>query len=161
MTRLRPEWVASFRRVTGTTLNDTDFLTLEESDTLRNAFAMNAKAPETTHRYWPARTSFSEIVRAIVGLAEHPEPVVVFHRADSQIGAILLPPDEVLKDAENLRELLGGDISLMTKDARNGLCLEKTFYEADGEYVTDGVWELTAWGGFARSVSETSPSLRR
>lgn len=145
MIRLRPEWILFFLRITGMRLKDTDFLSLEETDTLTSVFAKKAKASYSTHRYWPANTPWREIDDTVVNLVEKQQLFIVFHRADAQIGALVLSAKEILNYTENLRELLG-DISLMTKDGSKGLCLEKPYYDSNGDYVAEGVWELTTWG---------------
>ena len=152
--RILPGWISSFCQITGASITNADFLFLEETDILRNIFAQNVKKAGALHIYWPINTSYPEIERTICHLAEQRERIVLFHKADSQIGALFLSVNDILKNTDNLRELLGGDISFITKDGTNGLCLERTFYDGKGGYIADGIWELTAWGLFAQVVSD-------
>jgi hypothetical protein len=49
-------------------------------------------------------------------------------------------------------EVVGEDLCIATGDNQDGLCLEESDYDSDGNYLQEGMYERMAWG-FALSVS--------
>lgn len=75
--------------------------------------------------------------------------VVLFHSCDKFIGAVRLDAAAIASALEAVWRVAEEDLCVATPDLSSGFCLEENYYDGDGAYVPDGVFELTAWGDFA------------
>jgi hypothetical protein len=98
--------------------------------------------------------ALNEVMSYLIGLAPHigDISVVLFSNVDKYIGAVSLPVQRVLRNAKAVWEFVDEDLCVTTADGRNGLCVEFNFYTPEGRYVSEGVYEITAWGTFAREI---------
>lgn len=101
-------------------------------------------------RHWP-RSSFQDLADALKDLCIEIRltPVVLFSSVDDVIGAVQLPANMALLNFPAVWEVVEQDFRLTTPDLQNGLCVEVNFYDTNGDYIKEGIYELVAWGMFA------------
>ena len=149
-------WSAALEKVLGVSLGPDSFLPLEETDTLKALFFDRVKknGSSTAKSVWSRdRKEALEAVFAQLAARVGPKRVILLSAVDEFIGAVRVRADLVLKSAFPVWSVVGRDLCIASESLDCGLCLEETLYDASGEYVANGLYELTSWG----LLSQTQP----
>lgn len=155
--QLLPLWIREFRRITGHSIEATDFVGVAETNRLRDSFYERVKA-ETgcCIREWPAR-EYIDVLGLLTAMSESTSvEVVLFSGADAFIGGLRVQSALVLAHAHDLRSLVEQDPSIASEDMGNGLCLEFNYHSDSGEYSREGFYRVLSWGVFC-----DTPGLRK
>jgi hypothetical protein len=146
------EWTRTFTQICGIEVSESSFLPIEDTERLKSAFFDRIKNRTGTRtEYWD-KLDTDELVALLHDLCIDVRslPVVLFNEADQFIGGVRVPVDYVLRNAMAVWKIVGQDLSLVTEDLQNGLCLEENSIRPSGEFVKEGFYELTTWGLFER-----------
>lgn len=148
---IRPQWIESLENTCGFHPAVDDFLSLKETERLKEAFYDKIKNGTSIFRENCAKDDFDKIIHLLHDkcIDIYALPVILFSDIDQYIGAVQLPCKYVLTNIENIWKLVKEDIAITTLDVKNGLCLELNFYSINGDYVKEGIYELTTWGFFS------------
>ena len=144
-------WTKALSDACNADVRSSAFLSIEETGRLRNAFfEMVKNSSEPMKRNWP-RYDIGDLIAHTSKLREIAGQltVVVFSDVDRLIGAVRLRAAAVLSHLFAVWNVVHEDLAITTADLNNGLCLELNFYTLSGQYVKEGVFEMTAWGAFA------------
>src|SRR5207249_3292230 len=98
---------------------------------------------------WPKESIGALAISLKLSLIEPSTPLVLFSSVDEYIGAIRLPAGVVLTRFQAVWEVVEEDFLVSTLDLGSALCVELNFYDVEGRYVRDGVFEVAGWGVFA------------
>lgn len=112
------------------------FLDPGATSALKAAFFERVKSGKVDlHGYWQPLARAARI-----------EPVILFSSVDEYSGAVQLLLTPALLNVEIVWEVVGEDLCIATGDNQDGLCLEESDYDSDGNYLPEGMYERTAWG---------------
>ena len=71
---------------------------------------------------------------------------------DKYIGALIVNLEPILCHLEAVWDLVKEDLCVATPDIASGFCLESNFYDKNGDYISEGIFELTSWGEFTAKL---------
>jgi hypothetical protein len=147
------QWKAALSSACAIQLSNDDFLGPEETAILKAQFFSKVRheGGDTVNLNWPKgrlREVLDYLEDICIEVGE--SPVVLFSSVDHLIGAVRVPADRVLGNAMSVWEVVKNDLCLATEDLAGGLCVEQNYYDLQGEYVAEGVYELTGWGDFSQ-----------
>jgi hypothetical protein len=128
-----------------------DFLGLEEAEELVQAFYDRFRRSEPVRRdAWPA-TARSQVAQLLSDLASRVAalPIALFRSRDDLTTAVVIPAHLALMQIPESVQRGEEDLSLTTIDLKHGLRLELNWYNDEGEYAPEGIYELRRWGIFA------------
>jgi hypothetical protein len=133
------------------------FLSIQQTEELKKPFFTRVRDErERPMPYWQKQDRACVVAYCHdLGRDIGPHPVILFSSIDRYVGAVRLPADSILQNAMSVWSVVKDDLSLATEDLQNGLCLEENFYTPGGEYMRDGIFDLTAWGIFGRDRSDS------
>ena len=144
--RIRQPWLNRFRAETGIRVSDGTLLPLPETVALKRRFYELVRAGGDAHLFW-SRQETDALFDKLRRLAGQNLPsIVLFSSVDEDIGALELPAEAVLLRAERVWESVEIDLAMASRDCSDGLCLGESMYDADGNFVAGGVYELVCWG---------------
>mgnify|MGYP001558592653 CR=1 FL=1 len=151
---LRPKWTRALKEASGFMATPQDFLSLEETETMKAAF-LNASRSQGVLRRYRNKGELSAITASIRRLSHDAGsiPVLLFSRVDDVLGAVCLPAAPVLNHPTSVWKVVGEDLCIATTDMGTGLRVETNFYHEDGAYVKTGFYELSAWGRFSEAAA--------
>jgi hypothetical protein len=156
------QWSRSLGVACGRSIRHEDFVSIDRTRQLKEQFADRLKQQDSSHRlFWnkddvmSLHRHLSEVSSAVCGME-----IVLFSSVDQFIGAVRMSAKQVLQNAASVWAVVGEDLSLASESMDDGMCLEESFYRSDGEYVHDGLYELTTWGRFQRdeAIATGSPT---
>lgn len=150
---LATEWSRSLSAACDVAISANSFLSIERTEELKRAFFTKVKMEGQAIKAWWEKQEKEILSAHLLDMCVHVRtlPVILFSSVDQFVGAVRVPADCVLRNAMAVWEVIKEDLSLATEDLQHGLCLEENFYNLSGEYVREGLYELTAWGVFARN----------
>jgi hypothetical protein len=144
-----PNWKAAIEDACKQRIEMDDFLDLEETERLRTAFFYKVRDGDYEHRF-VAKPAFGELAAALRTMAaDNKRKIVLFHSMDKFIGALKISKRAALEHLEAVWSVVEEDFCVAASDLTSGLCLEENHYDQSGNFVSDGIFELTAWGEFA------------
>lgn len=149
--KMRESWKTDLSKACATSINDDSFLDLERTSQLKEAFFSVVKDRSVGLRMcWPTseREHLNDYLNRLAG-AVGTGMAILFSSQDRFFGAVRVPVGEVLRNLFAVWQVVEEDIALTAEDMVSGLCVEKGFYDDSGQYLKEGVYELTAWGSFA------------
>jgi hypothetical protein len=155
--RLVADWSQLLSRACGIEISAMSFLSIEETAVLKRAFYNLVKDERKRARaYWKKseRNDLGAHLSSMGTRARSLGPVVLFSSVDQFVGAVRIKADCVLQNAMRVWHVVGEDLSAVTDDLHHGLCLEENFYTDEGEYVREGLYELSVWGEFGVETQE-------
>jgi len=143
--------------LTGSVHDPGVLLSIERTEELKNAFTKRMQSEEVSHREWYARQR-NEMVHhvRVLTLEAGALEVILFSNIDEYIGAARTRADLMLANPLRTWEFVGNDLMIATENLGSGLCLELNNYTRGGDYVKDGVYELTTWGAFASTADHSN-----
>jgi hypothetical protein len=154
--RLAAEWSRSLSAASGVEISASSFISVERTEELKRAFFAKVKSEDRAMKAsWEKderETLLAHLLDTCVDVRTL--EVILFNCLDRFVGAVRVPADCVLRNAMAVWQVVKEDLSMMTEDLQHGLCLEENFYAPSGEYVREGLYELTAWGKFARNSGD-------
>jgi hypothetical protein len=146
--KLRGEWLAALSAACGHPIEEQAFLEKPRTKELKEAFfsmvrdrrdaVRVCRGVDEKHR---VREYFATISPAI--WTRH---VALFSSRDEYYGAVRVPAQWVLKNPFDIWKVTEQDLSVAAEDLSSGLCLEYNYYNRHGQYMAEGVYEVTAWG---------------
>jgi hypothetical protein len=141
--------MAALQEASGIVVLKDDVLSLQDTDALRAAFFAKVARKDSFRQLWPT-TALPEIVTILQNVARQTAgtQVVLLSSVDRDMGAVYVPAEQVLEHAPAVWGIVGEDLCILTPDINEGLCLGREYYNAVGVYVSDGIYELRAWGRF-------------
>jgi len=147
--RILPEWLRRVGDAIGVAVDKSDVFDLDKTDQLRSLLSDRVRRGGDRKRFFSIAALDDVFVELeSLGRETARSPVVLLHSSESCIGGLRVSADTALSHARGLWRVVGEDLQFITEDATSGLCLERNYYGAAGEYVSDGVLELTTWGRF-------------
>ena len=152
--QIRSKWITKLLEVAGIKLTDKDFLTIEETEILKQSFFDQVKnVKDVIHQNFPIHSLKDFLSKAQdLAINFHNRPVIVFNDVDKYIGAVRLSGEQIFPNLENIWDVTGEDLCITTPDIKDGLCLEFNLYSNAGEYVKEGVFEFFVWGEFKKII---------
>jgi len=155
---LATEWSRSLCAACGVEISASSFLSIKNTEELKSAFFTKVKTEAEAIKAWWEKHETETLSVHLLDLCVDVGalPVILFSSVDQFAGAVRVPADCVLRNAMAAWEVVKEDLSLATEDLQHGLCLEENVYTYSGEYVREGLYELTAWGVFARGRNNNS-----
>lgn len=153
VSHLLPIWLAKLAKACNCKVSSENHLSLEETRRLKTAFFQRAEQASQRstclHHFWP-HSNFENVEALLrdVGISVGQIRVILFSSVDSEIGTVSLPADAVLSNPKAIWDVVEEDLAITTPSLQDGLRLEFNFYSEEGEYIKEGLYELTAWGIF-------------
>ena len=150
--RERHEWLRAFAERGGLSEDECAWLSLEESDVLTSQLtALLTNNDDRLRRLNPATDRIPSLFQDFkkLGSLMQGETLTLIPMESSIVGVLRVPAPVILHTAEKLYDFLDQYLSLATVNLKDGLVLERDFYDLTGAYVRDGVYGLTLWGRFA------------
>jgi hypothetical protein len=147
---IRERWLADLSQATELQTSALSLVDVETTVTLRKTFFQRIKSGSIDlHRYWP-KENLADVLSFLSPLAREigSEQVTLFSNVDQYLGAVQLPAGPVLRDISRVWKAVGQDLSMTTGSGDDGICLEENYYDSDGNYIREGIYELSAWGLF-------------
>lgn len=140
-------WIRNFKSVCNLSVTADDFLELEETERLKTEFYGKVRDSEQEPSFI-LKEEFDKLLTELeeLGKQNDGQIVFIFHDMDRFIGALKLNCKVVFEHVNAIWSITKEDLSVVTSDLKNGLCLEKNYYDQYGSYVKEGIYELTAWG---------------
>ena len=147
--KIMPEIIKKSATLRGFSVTPSDFLHLEQTDKIKERFFNFVKNGSGFKCYF----SRENIDRFFIRLEEKDfneidERLLLFGSFDEYVGALLVPLSFVYNNKNTIFEFVEQDLAMATIDLTHGFCLELNYYDQDGTYVKEGIFELTAWGFF-------------
>lgn len=152
--QIRPDWIVRLKQACGYEVPSESFLSLETTETLKSDFLAQVRRHQASGRqYWlgGACDRFANCLNKL-GLELGSKRLVLFSSVDEYLGAVELPAAVITSGFRAIWDVVEEDFCVTTADLKDGLCVELNFYDADGKYVQEGVWEVTCWGAFEEVV---------
>jgi hypothetical protein len=148
--KLRRSWTQSLARACGYEPAPSDFLGIVETEVLKGSFFAAVKslgAGRGFRGYWPLSES-GAVASVLEDIARQTSVRhgIVFSDKDVYLGAVRLPVTAILNHAWSVWRVVGEDLTFASADLSDGLCVEINYYADRGQYVPEGVYELSAWG---------------
>jgi hypothetical protein len=150
--QLFADWSQSLSAACGIEIAPSSFLSIEETEKLKAAFLARVKLESEAGTITWSRDEKTDLVSHLGNLCVHARclSVILFNKLDQFIGAPLVPADCVLRNVLEVWEVVKEDLDMTSKNLEHGLCLEVNFYTPLGQYIKEGVYELTTWGLFSK-----------
>ena len=143
---IRDSWVGHLIQATGALATDLSFVDVQVTLGLKVAFFEKLKSGRVDfHRYWP-REKFADILDLLSPLTLPDQKMVLFSSVDEYLGAVQLPIRLVLNNVAAVWRVVEQDLCVISDGGQSGLCLEENYYDSEGTYIKEGIYELTAWG---------------
>ena len=143
---LLPVWVRKMEGICRKRITAADFIGLEETEFLRDSFFDKVRNSDQSLFY--LKKDFNKITRQLKAIEKQlgSQSIILFHSNDKFIGALRVNSHCVLENVEKVWALVEEDFSIATEDLKSGLCLEENYYDREGNFFPDGLYELTIWG---------------
>jgi hypothetical protein len=147
------QWMTKLATACGQKIESDRFLELDKVELIRASFLKSLQERRTSSVWWEAADvdsvtqHLSRLARQIGAI-----PVILFSNLDNALGVGGLPADCILLNAFAVWTVVENDLNVVTETLRDGLCLELNYYTPSGDYVADGVYELSTWGIFNLDV---------
>lgn len=154
--RKREAWKRDLSKASRLSISDCAFLAPDQTCQLRKKFFDIVKGENVGFRKcWPdsEKNRLSDYVGYLAASIED-SFAVLFNSQDAFFGAVRVPVATVLQNLYPVWRVVEEDIALASEDMVTGLCIERGFYDENGMYVKDGVYELVAWGRFADTLNQ-------
>jgi hypothetical protein len=153
--KMRRDWVARLKQASACNISPEHFLPLEQTESLKKVFFEKTMAKDVMRQHF-ASGSLDKLADALMNLSISARlmPVILFSSVDQYLGAVQLPASVALSNFLAIWKVVEEDFCISTLDSKNGLCLERNFYDEGGNHVKDGVYELIAWGLFGNVAQE-------
>jgi hypothetical protein len=150
--QLFADWSQSLSAACGIEIAPSSFLSIEETEKLKTAFLARVKLESRAGTITWFKNEKTDLVSHLVDLCDHAGSlsVILFNKLDQFIGAPLVPADCVLRNVLEVWDVVEEDLDLASKNLDHGLCLEVNFYTPLGQYIKEGVYEMTTWGLFSK-----------
>jgi hypothetical protein len=151
--KIRSTFLRDLSMSCGVEVDEIHFLNVEDTQSLKAEFIEKVKSSVGTfHDHWP-KQDWMKLASTLENLATSlgDQSVVLFSNVDQYIGAVRIQARYVLLHPEATWRVVGEDLSIRS-DHDGGLCLEENFYTRCGEYLREGVYEVTAWGNLRPSI---------
>lgn len=149
--KVRSDWLCALSTACGNDIGENAFLDVSKTRALKiEFFAMVKGRRDAVHLCW-VREGIDGMRRDLDRLRgfSGDSPVILFNSNDSYYGAVWVRLAWIVRDPLSVWEVTGEDLSFTVEDLSSGFCLERNYYDLEGKYVAEGVYELTAWGSFA------------
>jgi len=149
--KLRENWKGDLSKACGLPISDESFLGIEETVQLKKSFFDVVKKKHSTLSIcWDCNEQnyLLDYLNLLETTIKY-DRVILFHSQDEFFGAVQIAMAAVLRNPLAVWQVVKDDLALASDNISSGLCVEKGYYELDGKYVAEGVYELTAWGAFA------------
>lgn len=145
------DWSSALSKACGLDIRALSFLDPDITAEVNREFisVLRQNQTTTTRLFWPKHAK-NDVVAHLLNTSQRVTgmQVVLFSSVDEFIGGVELPAELVLRNAEAVWKVVDADLSVVTRDFAHGMCLEESQYASDGEYIRDGIYEMTAWGRF-------------
>jgi hypothetical protein len=123
------------------------FISTDDTINLKKNFFEKVRSHQGSSQLWHPSDS-TELFDQLAKLAGRVGslPVVLFSSVDELLGAVRLPADTILANAQGVIAVVSEDLCIATDDLSSGLSLEFNYYNSSGHYYPDRIHELTSWG---------------
>jgi hypothetical protein len=155
--KMRSDWMKSLAKACGQPIDDSAFLPLDQTKKLKDDFFAIVKEKRNDAKQWWKISEKQQMQSFFANLAQivGDHLVILFSFEDKNFGAVRIPASCIIRNPIQVWQITKEDLAFAFEDLSSGICLEQNFYEADGKYVAEGIYELTAWGIFARTCFKT------
>lgn len=156
--RLIADWSARLSGACGHEISASSFLSIEKTEELKVAFFTKLRdGTEALKVNWIKQEQTELLTHLLdVSVAVGALQVVLLSSVDRFIGGVYLPANCVLRNVMATWKVVEEDLSMATEDLQHGFCLEENFYTPAGHYVAEGIYDISAWGAFARARKESA-----
>jgi hypothetical protein len=145
-----PKWKTALEEAINQSVSLDSFLDIGETEQLRADFFDKVRLHNHEHQFVTKDNLGKMLSELHLSIARYGgRRVVVFHSNDKYIGALQVDAEVIAHALEAIWRVVEEDLCVATIDLSGGFCFETNYYDEFGEYVPDGVFELTAWGDFA------------
>jgi len=150
--RIRSSWTASLSQACGMEIAPEYFLSLKETTALKEAFWSKVRGKGCPRRFY-SKKNFEQIESGLKAITNGQLTSVLFSSVDKYIGAVRLPASVVFNHIQSIWKVTEEDFCVATPDLQNGICLEFNYYDERGDFIKEGVYELSLWGDFSSNFS--------